>query len=253
MSGTHSNDGCQREIHDNQFVNQIVEVLGQGVTVVSMEGRFEYVNPAYAAMVGRTTQELIGLRPQAVTHPDDWTKLAQALKQRQAGHTTTYETRLLRSDGSIVYAHITGSPRWQEGQVIGTFVIITDLTEQRQAEKALHESEERYRLLVHKIRDVVFQTDAAGCWTFLNQVWEEITGFAVADSLAQSVDGYVYPEDSERHRAEFAPLMEGRKTDCRYEMRLITQEGGIGGLKLMSAYFGMKQVKWWGRRVYSMI
>jgi alkylated DNA nucleotide flippase Atl1 len=55
--------------------------------------------------------------------------LDDARKKRLAGETTSYEARLVRSDGQVVYVHITGSPRWQEGKVLGSLAIITNLTD----------------------------------------------------------------------------------------------------------------------------
>lgn len=47
--------------------------------------------------------------------------------------------------------------------------------------EALSESERRYRELVNNLKEVVFQTDAGGLWTFLNPAWFEVTGFSVEE------------------------------------------------------------------------
>ena len=48
---------------------------------------------------------------------------------------------------------------------------------------SLTKSEARYRLVVNNIKEVIFQTDAQGLWTFLNPAWTEVTGFSVEESL----------------------------------------------------------------------
>jgi PAS domain S-box-containing protein len=78
----------ERKDGENQqqdvFAWQVIEALGQGVTIVDGNGRFTYVNPAYARMVGRPPEELIGKSPLEFTHPDDRETLQQARQQRRS-------------------------------------------------------------------------------------------------------------------------------------------------------------------------
>jgi PAS domain S-box-containing protein len=60
-----------------------------------------------------------------------------------------------------------------------------------ETEQALREREAQYRSVVENVRDIVFQTDTDGCWTFLNPAWEEATGFSVEESLGQRFDKHI--------------------------------------------------------------
>lgn len=97
---------------------------------------------------------------------------------------------------------------------------------------ALRDSEARYRSVVDNIREVVFQSDNRGCWTFLNPAWEEVTGFSVADSLGRNFREFVYPEDLAGSEREFGTLMQGRKETSRSELRYITTQGGFRWLEV---------------------
>jgi PAS domain S-box-containing protein len=121
---------------ERDFALQVMNTMGQGLTVTDERGCFEFVNPAYARMIGYAPQDLIGQTPDAVTFDEDRAALDEARKQRQVGVTTTYETRLKRADGGVVHALITGVPRWQDGR-LGTIAVITDLTERKRAEEQL--------------------------------------------------------------------------------------------------------------------
>jgi PAS domain S-box-containing protein len=118
------------------FALQVMGTMGQGLTVTNAEGCFDYVNPAYARMVGYAPVELIGKMPDLVTFPEDRAALNDARARRKRGEVTTYETRLRHRDGSTVYALITGVPRWSDGRA-GAIAVITDLTERKRMEQDL--------------------------------------------------------------------------------------------------------------------
>jgi PAS domain S-box-containing protein len=95
--------------------------------------------------------------------------------------------------------------------------------ERRTAE--LHASEERYRLLVDTIQEVVFQTDPQANWTFLNPAWTEITGYSVEESLGRNVLEFVHPDDHAGHLEKCYALLSRETTTCRHMVRYITRSG----------------------------
>ena len=99
--------------------------------------RFEHVNPAFARLVGKPIEDLIGMSMDDIVIPEDLPTLAQMRSKRLAGETNTYDLRLRRSDGEVVYVQATGAPRRLGDEVIGSISIITDLTEQKKIETAL--------------------------------------------------------------------------------------------------------------------
>ncbi|RMG97803.1 MAG: PAS domain S-box protein, partial [Chloroflexi bacterium] len=119
------------------FALQVMNTMGQGLTVADTEWRFEYVNPTFARMLGYTPEELIGKTPFDITVKEDWPKLHESRNKRFSGADETYELRLRRKDGSHFYALVTGAPRFQNGKVVGSIGVITDLTERKKSEEEL--------------------------------------------------------------------------------------------------------------------
>ncbi len=131
------------------FMTQVIDNMGQGLTVTDAEGRFEFVNPAYARMIGCAPEDLVGKTPWDVTAPDDHAVLDRESARRQAGENSMYETRLLHRAGYPVPVLITSVPRWREGGRKGAIAAITDLTEHKQMEEA----EREQRAFTDALRD----------------------------------------------------------------------------------------------------
>lgn len=86
---------------------------------------------------------------------------------------------------------------------------------------------ERARLaesVLDNLKEVVFQTDASGRWTFLNPAWEELTGHAVQDSLGKPFLNFLWPEDRKLNQQRFLPLLKREIEYCRHEIRYLHRD-----------------------------
>ncbi|MFC4640159.1 diguanylate cyclase domain-containing protein [Deinococcus hohokamensis] len=122
---------------ERDFAQQVMTTAAQGLTVTGAQGRFEYVNPAFARLLGVEAHTLLGRTPFDVTFPDTHQVLREALLQRSKGETTTYETQLRHTDGGAVPVLITGAPRVVGGLRAGSIASVTDLTEQKRNEQTV--------------------------------------------------------------------------------------------------------------------
>lgn len=97
-----------------------------------------------------------------------------------------------------------------------------EIGQRQKVEASLREREEQYRSVVDNVKEVIFQTDVQGYWTFLNPAWSQITDFAIADSLGTFFLDYVHPDDRQRNLDAFQLLIAGKQTYCRHEVRYRT-------------------------------
>ncbi len=140
----------------------------------------------------------------------------------------SFELKMKKITGEIIYVII---------NVIGVFDLqqnlvkikgyIFDNTRQKLTEQALIESEQKYRSVVNNIKEVIFQTDANGKWIFLNEVWTEITGFELLETIGENFINYVYSGDREKNNKEFAALINKEKEYCRHQVRYVTKTGHL--------------------------
>lgn len=117
------------------------------------------------------------------------------------------------------------------------YQIIIYFMKSNEAFLKLQVSEEKYRLLtnqyksvVNNVKEVIFQTDNKGRWTFLNPSWTEITGFSINESIHDYFMNFVHPEDREEFERSFHINHEYHKQ----EIRFITKENGYKWIEVFS-------------------
>ncbi|WP_204103860.1 MULTISPECIES: ATP-binding protein [Spirulina sp. CCY15215] len=119
---------------------------------------------------------------------------------------------------------------------VGSQLLIRSLThaiERQKNQNDLRKSEEKYRLVINSIKEVIFQIDTSGNWLFLNSAWTKITEFSVTETLGKSAIAYIYPEDRDRFTQT---LQDNAKTlqPWELEFRIITLSGKQKWLKGVS-------------------
>ncbi|MBT4843282.1 MAG: PAS domain S-box protein [Anaerolineae bacterium] len=159
----------QKELQDQRdFAQLIMNSIGQGITVNTFYiekgvGIFNYVNPAFSAMVGIPVQKLIGTSLSAYVLEEDLPMIKEALQERLQNKIASYQLRLVsRTTGNIINALITASPRVQNGVVVGSISVFTDLTEILAAKQALEESQTRMRAFLDAVPDMIFRITGNG-------------------------------------------------------------------------------------------
>ncbi|MGH7555678.1 MAG: PAS domain S-box protein, partial [Longimicrobiales bacterium] len=98
---------------------------------------------------------------------------------------------------------------------------------EREGRVALEESEARYRSVVQRIKEVIFETDREGRLTFINPAFSVITGNVTEQSLGKELFSYINPDDQAEARRDHADLLAGVRPYIRREIRLNTAGGGI--------------------------
>ncbi len=208
----HSRRESQEQFHSS------FEESGVGIALISTDGRWIRVNRAVGDLLGRSREELIGLPIEAVSHPDDAAAGREAMRLLLAGECGTYtmEKRYLRPSGEIVWALVNVSLVPGRDGEPGHFIAgIQDITERKQSELALRESEERFRLLAQSAKEVVRDWDLATD----RMVWDPATGYLLDYDTTELGDtatwwyDRIHPADRERVVASIdAAIREGSAT-----------------------------------------
>jgi PAS domain S-box-containing protein len=133
-----------------QRFRTVFESAAAGIIEVDTDGRFQRVNDAFAAIVGRRPEELVGLRFADISHPEDLDEDLTKLAQLTAGTIDSYSVRkrYLRPDDSFVWVNLQASAvRDPEGRPHHYVGIVEDITAQVAEEAAAD-----YRRLTAELR-----------------------------------------------------------------------------------------------------
>jgi len=165
---------------ERDFALLVLNNMGQGLTVTTKGGQFEYVNPAYAEMLGYRPEEMLDKPPSDFTAEVSKEHLQEEKVLRRNGLTTTYESTLVHKDSHDVPALITGVPRWEDGNVTGTIAVITDLTDRKKTEEALARQVKELTIL-HSVAVAEAESESEGeiierVTQIIGQIYPEICG-----------------------------------------------------------------------------
>ncbi len=140
----------QREkqiLREKRFNDALLNSMSEGIAVIDLEGTLTAVNPALASMTGYSKEELIGSKPPFYGWDQDRAEhILERFKSVPAGDSQPREVKMQRKNGVRFSATVIPFPILDEHRnTIAFAALAKDITGQKQAEKALHESEAKLR------------------------------------------------------------------------------------------------------------
>ena len=154
------------------------EAAFEGIAIVE-NGKILDASDRIAEMLECRREDLIGMPVAEFVAPKSRDLVAE--KQR-SGSEEPYEHLAQRVDGTVFPVQVTG--RWMpyQGRTVRV-AAVRDLTQDKQAEEALLESEAKYRDLVETSQDLIWRCDLEGRFTYVNPAWERTHGYKVEEML----------------------------------------------------------------------
>ena len=215
---------------EGDVFRQIVCGANEGIWILDAAGRTSFVNECMAAILGYRLDELRGREfSEFVLQEDVADHFAQVARRRE-GLAECYERRLRRKDGSLVWTQVAGNPLLDaHGRFLGSFGLISDITERKRADRALQLSEERYRTLLAAATDYVFTvpfSDGRPGVTVHGAGCVRVTGYQAEDYAADPLLWHrmIAPEDWPAVERHIQRAQEGANADT-IEHRITRRDG----------------------------
>lgn len=209
------------------FLSAIIEYSNDGIIGKTLDGIVTSWNKGAERIYGYSAGEIIDESVSMLVppgHPDDTRIL---LEKVSAGEPVShFRTSRKTKDGRIIDVSLTASPvKDAEGDLIGVSTIIRDITEEKAAEEALRQSEERFRRYVENAPDGIFLVDDAGDLLMVNEADCRITGFSRDELFQKNIIGMVYPDDRAFAVGQFQKVKNEGKVIV--EVRLVQKNGNV--------------------------
>ncbi len=186
----------------------------------SIKGLCLSQNITAAAMFGYTDSEAIG-QPGTNWISQEHRELVQ--QHIISGYEKPYEVTALRKDGSTFPAEIQAKSMQFKGRKVRV-TVLRNITEQKLTEKALRESEGKYRTITENVNEgIVVSQD--GISKLLNPKIYEMTGYSENELLSTPFSLFVHPEDQSMVNDRYTKRLAGEEQTEAYEFRLLTKTG----------------------------
>ena len=172
----------------------IVETANDGIWAVDRQSNTTFVNPVMAGMLDYRPGEIMGKSFLDFIFEEDVQAQKETFDRRSQGAEERYERRLRHRNGHEVWARISAVPMFDDAHdFVGSFGMITDITDRKLAEKATRESQERFQALFQFAPVAIFLDKLNGETVDCNKAAEEITGYDRAELLGMPI-GNIIPE-----------------------------------------------------------
>jgi len=193
--------------------------------ITTLDGKLTDANPAFLDLFGYTTEESIGMDVRKTyVNPDDRLRYQQEIEQK--GAVRDFELKLKKKDGTELDCLLTATVRKsKDGDVLGYHGFIRDITERKQAEEKLKESEERFRSVVENSHDGILIVDDAYRFIYVNDELCRILEYPRQEIIGQDFRKFLDEESKQLVAERYTRRQRGEKVPPRYEFNIVRKSG----------------------------
>lgn len=208
----------------------IVEQSNVGVARADLKGRLTFANKQLAEMLGYPVEALEGVQCRQLMHPADrehhWKRFGQLLKD---GLPFQLNERMIRKDGNFIWVSLHVSTLLDEaGRPQSAAAVVIDISEQKEAEEALKQSEEQFRRAIEEAPIPVIMHAEDGKVLEISKTWTKLTGYRRADMPSfEAWLNRAYGYGAEAVREEMQRIFGGQDSRVQLEFEIKAREGAI--------------------------
>jgi PAS domain S-box-containing protein len=182
----------------------IADNSGDAIFAKDLEGRYLLFNRAAQRFTGKAAEDALGRDDKAVFPPEQAERIMVNDRAIMAkGVESVFQETLPTARGTVDFLATKGPLRDAAGKIVGIFGISRDIAELKRAERALRESEKRFRDIAEASADWIWEVDASCRYTYASDSVRNLLGYAPEEILGKTPFDLMPPEEAERVRALF--------------------------------------------------
>jgi len=189
-----------RLLQEHLRTTAMLQTMGEGLFQVDRNGCIVYMNPVGEQLLGYNSEDVTGLSAHTLLHRAGEDKKCLNVNcpiivlSPQGVRTHNESDWLRKKDGTLATVEYTSAPLVQYGVVNGGVVVFRDISDRSRMERALRDSEERYRNLVEKSGGLIFVHDMKGSMLAANESAANALGYTAEELRGKNLSELVTPE-----------------------------------------------------------
>lgn len=225
-----STDIARKQLHEQlRLQARLLDMVGQAVIATDSDGKIIYWNRAAQTLHGWSTAEALGrhvneLPPSATVQQYRETIRPQLL----SGDVWSGEVVIQCRDGVPITVMLNAAPILNEyGEYCGLVGVSMDITERKQLEEALQDSEARFRVVFQGAGIGIALVDMRGRCMQSNYALQNVLGYSEEELRGKAFTEFTHPEDAELDRDLYKELVKGKRDNYQMKKRYIRKDGQI--------------------------
>ncbi|WP_338872211.1 PAS domain S-box protein [Spirosoma sp. SC4-14] len=184
-----------RQKQELLYLENLFTLSNDLICIASTDGFFKRINPAFSKVLGWDTEFLLETSFFELVHPDDLQLTIQQIQQLADGEPTiNFAHRIRCKDGDYRYLQWTASPEPHTGYL---FAIARDISEEKQKESLLHQSEAKFRSFFENSQGFLCIHDLEGKLLTVNMAGASALGYEPEELVGLTLHQIVPPNQHE--------------------------------------------------------
>ena len=195
------------------------------------------INPAWLDILGYSKDEVIGKNFADFLAPGYTEHFKKNFPHfKNAGEIHEVEFEMKRKDGSNINVSYEGKIGYDElGNFKQTHCIFHNITQQKKAEKALKESEEKFRAIAGNAIDAILIAVEKGKHVYVNPKAVELTGYSKEELLNTQIEDIAHPDEIVNLKKRYDQRIAGKHIPATYETRIVRKDNQIVPIEISAA------------------
>jgi len=194
------------------------------VTILAPDGTILYASDSAERIVGYSPGQLVGSSLLSYLDRDSAQKVEVLLQDGQTNGAGPIEFSLRRADGSPVWLEAVGTNLLNDTTIRGIVLNARDVSERKRSDRALRESEERYRDLFDHASDLVCMSAPDGSLLYVNRAWVDGTGYGEEEIARMQLMDVVHAESRAFYGEVLQRVLQGDRAD-HFELVFVPKAG----------------------------
>ena len=212
-----------------QIYTEILNSVMESILIVDNDNKIEFCNPTLHQLFEvDEDKDLTGTNFLDFVVKEHWDIVNNQTDTRKSGESSRYELKIVTARNNIKWASLSVCPRLDtEGNTIGAFATVVDITKMKTLQLELTESEERFRDIALCTADWLWETDRNARYTYCSEMVIDSLGYSSEELKGKAPFDFAPPDDQKYMRNRYLEIFKNKEDIVNLESRNVHKNGYI--------------------------